>query len=104
MKNKAESLQEIARYLRQVISETDAHNEGNGTSIDVRLSLESDEARALVEALEGLRWANVYRRKNSNNFYLGFEDDNLEAVINSRLPEENFFETVGIIRLKSDEQ
>lgn len=109
MKKKAKQLQEIAVYLRQMISETDAHNEGNSTSIDVRLSLESDEARAMVEALESLRWVNLRVHpadyiKHGHTYFtsLGIFYKDAEQAL--RIGKEAGLETIGVIELKDNEQ
>ena len=90
-----------------MISETDAHNEGNSTSSDVRLSLESDEARALVEALESLRWVNLYDNLK-NQRILGNEHTAYNEAITIGFKRNstdiNYIETVGIIRLKDSQQ
>ena len=69
--------------------------------------LDLDEARALVEALESLWWVNLYDNLK-NQRILGNEHTAYNEAITIGFKRNstdiNYIETVGIIRLKSDEQ
>lgn len=67
------------------------------------VSFDIAEARALVEALEGLRWAAMYESDERNQ--IGREHTNFEdADYLGRLAEGvDYIETVGILRLKDSQ-
>lgn len=85
---KAEILQDLAVYMRDRVD--------NGFDITIT----DAEARALVEALESLRWVNIYSSAPTTDFAKTewkTIDEALRAGETSNL---NYIETAGIIRLK----
>lgn len=100
MKKKAELLQKTLNCLKEHFEQAEAYPdfyEGLGVNIPLH------EARALVEALESLRWVAVYESDERNEIgmeYVEFED----ADYIGRLAEGvDYLETVGIIRLKDSQ-
>ena len=107
MKKKAEFLKECLWTLKEGIKTEVEFNiplDENAKSwrSEDGILLSVREARALVEALESLQWANIYEGDNMNKIgreFLDFET----ADYMGRLAEGfDYIETVGIIRLKDD--
>jgi hypothetical protein len=97
MKKKAELLQTALKMMKRQLK-------GGGVELPTGevVVIDLDEARALAEALESLRWVAVYESDERNEIgmeYVEFED----ADYIGRLAEGvDYLETVGIIRLKDE--
>ncbi|MBK8706494.1 MAG: hypothetical protein IPN33_24975 [Saprospiraceae bacterium] len=102
MEKKAELLQGVAEELR---AHLDAANLGIPLFRNMEFTLE--ELRALVEALESLRWVNLYDNLK-NQRILGNEHTAYNEAITIGFKRNstdiNYIETVGIIRLKDSQQ
>lgn len=105
MKKKAELLQTALKMMKRQLK-------GGGVELpdgSVGVMIDIDEALALVEALESLRWANMYSYSDpTKGRYIGTEHEKFESAFNAHRTAEFFpkmpkFETVGIIRLKPTE-
>jgi hypothetical protein len=95
MKNKSTQLQEAILGLKQAL----AIAESPDVPIPDFVRLYPNDARVLLEALESLRWHNLYRGA-SPKLDSGFSDF-LEAKEWVSESSANYIETVGIIRIKN---
>lgn len=104
MKNKAELLEMAVKALRLALKNAEAMGEHKNLPLPADVIITPANARALAEALEGMRWAAIYEGDERNEIgreYTKFEP----ADYVGRLAEGvDYLETVGIIRIKDDDQ
>ena len=101
---KAELLQKAIAATRQAI---DIKPPTYGIGTDV-ICIDLDSARALVEALESLRWVNVFYTNPQIPGELGVEHEKFSDAYQAHTDVQKIglsipFETVGIIRLKDSQ-
>lgn len=97
---------EKAKRLQAILAEINRQRSEGGIELaaGVGILLEVDDARFLAEVLSSLQWANIYEGDDMNKIGREFLDFETADYIGRLAEGFDYIETVGIIRLKDDEQ